>query len=313
MSRRNERTTIAVGPPEIVIVGADFAGLELAVELRAAGIHDFVVVEKADAADDPRRTIDKHRLREHLRLRAEVVTLDFDDADDRWNVGLADGKRWRPRVVMLATNSLTLQHEWRKDTAGFLGVATHGFPNMFSMLGPDSGGEHHSIAFLVKAQARYIRQCVELLRRTSSTRIEVRAAVQHEFHRRLRLPGARISYRRAMRKPDPGHYDLTVAADREPAHEYSGPAMLDAPGSLLPVTVTLSGHADPIDGRYHWYGRISTDDGAALPDPGRAEVLLTLPGHHPTAGRLQERDPWGNVRIVGIGAPPFPLESVPAH
>ncbi|MEV5832887.1 DUF4873 domain-containing protein [Nocardia sp. NPDC052112] len=110
-----------------------------------------------------------------------------------------------------------------------------------------------------------------------------------------------------MRRPDPGHYDPTVPADREPAHEYSGPALLDAPGLEVPVEVTLGGHPDPIDGRYHWYGRVTPRDGHELPDPRRAELLRTRLGGGPSAGRLQLRDPWGNFRIVGIGTPPYPL------
>ncbi|MEV6772129.1 DUF4873 domain-containing protein [Nocardia sp. NPDC051030] len=94
-------------------------------------------------------------------------------------------------------------------------------------------------------------------------------------------------------------------AEPEPAPEYSGPALLDAPGAELPVTVALSGYLDPIDGHFHWYGRISAPDGVELPDPGRGQVILTIPGRTPARGQLQERDPWGNLRIVGIGAPPF--------
>ncbi|MBL1073852.1 DUF4873 domain-containing protein [Nocardia sp. 2] len=84
--------------------------------------------------------------------------------------------------------------------------------------------------------------------------------------------------------------------------------MLDAPGAELLVTARLNGHLDPIDGQFHWYGRISATGANELPDPGRGQVFLTVPGGRPTAGVLQERDPWGDLRIAGVGAPPFPLE-----
>lgn len=584
--------------PEIIIIGAGFGGIGMAIELRRAGIDDFVLLEKAEEIggtwwentypgcgcdvmslmysysyepnrrwtrmfarqpeilDYLRRTVDKYDLRRHIRLRSEVVTLDFDDAADRWDVGLSDGRHFRPRMVVMAAgplhepaipdfpgrdtfggnsfhsaqwdhefditgkriavigtgasavqfvpkiaeqaaqvtvfqrtphwvvpkpdrrlsrwehrafrylpgaqrlyrwgiywgyeslipaflhpnlmrraetvarahvrnqvpdpelrrrltpdyrlgckrilvsnnyyptlqrpdvdlvtspiaeitehgittadgsarefdaivygtgfrisdrftgqhlvgaNGRTIQQTWRNGMEGFLGVAVHGFPNLFLIMGPNSGGGNQSIVFMIEAQARYIRQCVEQLRRTSTTRIEVRASTQHEFNRRLHAklagtvwnsggcnswyldehglnraawPGSSVSYWRTMRHLDPGHYDLTVAADREPAHEYSGPALLDAPGAEIAVTVTLSGHPDPIDGRYHWYGRVAPADGSELPDPGRGEVMLTLPGGEPTPGRLQERDPWGHLRIVGVGDPPFALEPAPAR
>ncbi|MEV6276941.1 DUF4873 domain-containing protein [Nocardia sp. NPDC051832] len=236
-----------------------------------------------------------------VRLLRAATRLEFDAAEDRWEVQAADGRCHRPRAVVLESisrptvlaNGRTLPEEWATTT--FLAVAAHGFPNLFLHPGTED-----------KRRTRYIRRCLEMLHRTSSTRIEVRAATQHEYLRRATLPGSAAWRRRALRRPDPHHFDLTVPADREPAHDYSGPATLDAPGALLPVQVTLCGHADPIDGRFHWYGRISaTDD---LPDPGRAEVLLTLPDGQPTPGRLQERDPWGNLRIVGTGTPPYPVD-----
>ncbi|MFI5775628.1 DUF4873 domain-containing protein [Nocardia sp. NPDC051570] len=247
-----------------------------------------------------------------------VTALEFDDAADRWTVRSARGE-FAPRIVVL-TPPADLA-EWTliglggrtiaqaRGTSALLGIALHGFPNLFFLTPPPLSDTAMPPAALA-ARIGYIRRCVDLLRRTSCTRIEARAATQHEFDRRLR---ADSRYRPAPRRPAQHHFDLTVAADREPAQEYSGPALLDAPGAELLVSVALSGHPDPIDGRYHWYGRIAGADGGELPDPGRGQVFLTLPGGHPAPGRLQERDPWGNLRIVGVGEPPFPLEPAPAH
>ncbi|WP_228538139.1 DUF4873 domain-containing protein [Nocardia sp. XZ_19_385] len=264
------------------------------------GDPDLVVIDSLGVAEE----LCTADLGDVLLLSA-VTRLEFDATDDRWEVHAADGRRYRPRAVVLESaarptvlaNGCTLPQDWSATT--FLSVAAHGFPNLFL---------HSASAAEAKRRTRYIRRCLELLYRTSSTRIEVRAATQHEYLRRATHPRAATWRRHALRRPDPHHYDLTVPADREPAHDYSGPATLDAPGILLPVHVTLSGHPDPIDGHYHWYGRISaTDD---LPDPGRAEVLLTVPDGQPTPARLQERDPWGNLRIVGTGTPPFQLDEV---
>ncbi|MFF0488282.1 DUF4873 domain-containing protein [Nocardia sp. NPDC004068] len=178
----------------------------------------------------------------------------------------------------------------------FLGIALHGFPNLFFTEPPGASDFRPPIT----ERAEAVRACAEMLRHTASTRIEARAACQHEYARLVR--GGR---HRPPRQARPHHFDLTVPADREAPHEYSGPALLDVPGGEIPVTVTLNGHADPIDGRYHWYGRV--DGNGDLPDPGRAQVFLTVPGGTPTEGRLQERDPWGQLRIVGVGEPPFPM------
>ncbi|MGX1806256.1 DUF4873 domain-containing protein [Nocardia sp. NPDC055321] len=116
---------------------------------------------------------------------------------------------------------------------------------------------------------------------------------------------------RADRFPRSGGADPVPELEAGP--EYSGPALLDTPAGDLPVTVALNGHLDPIDGKFHWYGRVSAPEHVDLPDPGRGQVFLMVPGGLPARAVLQERDPWGNLRIAGEGAPPFPLEPTPAH
>jgi len=212
----------------------------------------------------------------------------FDADTDRWRVHTASGDTYQPRVLVLAPGG---------SDAGraFLGVAIHGRPNLFFVESD--------------RQARYVVECLTLLDRTGCTRIEVRAGTQHEFHRRIAAVRSRsaVLERRALRAPKPGHFDLTVAADREPAEEYRGPAVLCVGHDDIAVIVTLGGHRDPIDGRYHWYGRLVAADATATPEPGRGEVTLTVPGGAATAARLEERDPWGNLRVTGAGEPPFPL------
>lgn len=92
--------------------------------------------------------------------------------------------------------------------------------------------------------------------------------------------------------------------------DYRGPAVLTVDGAVADVSVALSGHPEPIDGRYHWYGRITGSEAvSALRDGAgtRGAVTLAVPGGVPAAAKLGERDPWGNLRITGTGQPPYPL------
>jgi Domain of unknown function (DUF4873) len=83
---------------------------------------------------------------------------------------------------------------------------------------------------------------------------------------------------------------------------YEGPALVGD----LPVTVHLSGRWEPVDGRYHWGGRIEPlDEVARLVRVGRREVSLRI-GDRAADARLAEVDPWGGVRVTGIGAAPWP-------
>jgi hypothetical protein len=88
---------------------------------------------------------------------------------------------------------------------------------------------------------------------------------------------------------------------------FDGPATLvfDQSGSELAVTVRLRGLFQPIDGYYHWYGRVDpSPELTARLGAGKASVRLrTSYGEAP--GELSDPDPWGRYRIDGVSRPPF--------
>ena len=86
----------------------------------------------------------------------------------------------------------------------------------------------------------------------------------------------------------------------EPEELYDGPATVAG----TPVDVRLRGHFEPIDGRFHWWGRIGTDDRLDAEQSAGSTVTLTTP-HGEASGRLSDVDPWGRFRISGTGRPPF--------
>ncbi|HET9143452.1 DUF4873 domain-containing protein [Actinophytocola sp.] len=86
---------------------------------------------------------------------------------------------------------------------------------------------------------------------------------------------------------------------------YAGPATLIIGESELAVTVTLRGQFEPIDGFYHWYGRIdpSPELAALLGNRGGPAELRTPQGQ--AAGAVSDPDPWGRYRVSGVSRPPF--------
>ncbi|MFI7489953.1 DUF4873 domain-containing protein [Micromonospora echinaurantiaca] len=90
---------------------------------------------------------------------------------------------------------------------------------------------------------------------------------------------------------------------------YHGPARLAG----TPVRVHLSGRWEPVDGRYHWGGRVEPEPAVArLVRSGRRDVEVSIAGLTSPA-RLAEVDPWGGVRITGVGGPPWPAEAEREH
>jgi cation diffusion facilitator CzcD-associated flavoprotein CzcO len=86
---------------------------------------------------------------------------------------------------------------------------------------------------------------------------------------------------------------------------YEGTAVLEVDRSRFDVQVRLRGHFQPIDGRYHWYGRIDAHEGLdELLGSGKATgVLTTAEGAAPC--ELSEPDPSRRYRVTGISTPPF--------
>ena len=102
------------------------------------------------------------------------------------------------------------------------------------------------------------------------------------------------------------------AAETEPApgHDeegYAGPAELVTGEDTVAVNVTLRGMFQPIDGRYHWYGRVAQDDHLdAVASSGSGVTVRTPQGS--AEGKLSDRDPWGRFRVTGTGTPPFEVD-----
>ena len=190
--------------------------------------------------------------------------------------------------MLVGAAGLTIRDAWHDGMEPFCGVAVHGFPNYFFVTGPDTD-----------AQARYIVECLELMRRTGSRRIEVRGSSQRVFNERAQLEPAS--------PPAPASaFDLSSSAP-EGDDTYDGAATLEIAGARHPVRVRLAGHLDPIDGRYHWQGTVFCSPLRPLPDDTlkQARTATLTVGDCSAPARIVEQTPWGTHSVAGVGAPPY--------
>lgn len=84
---------------------------------------------------------------------------------------------------------------------------------------------------------------------------------------------------------------------------YTGSATLTVDGTPLTVEVTLRGNFEPVDGRYHWYGRVQPHPSLSV-GARKPEVALKTPFGE-AKGTLSDPDTWGRYRITGTSRPPF--------
>lgn len=86
---------------------------------------------------------------------------------------------------------------------------------------------------------------------------------------------------------------------------YSGHAFVQIESERYPATVVLAGHFEPLDGRYHWGGRIlPLREVAEAVRSGVRSATLHVEDRA-FAVHLAEVDPWSGVRIRASGTPPW--------
>lgn len=86
---------------------------------------------------------------------------------------------------------------------------------------------------------------------------------------------------------------------------YQGPATLVIGDVEFEVEVDLRGVFQPLDGRYHWYGRIAADPSLDRLLGGRKHVGELRTPEGSARGEIRDPDPWGRYRVLGTSRPPF--------
>lgn len=86
----------------------------------------------------------------------------------------------------------TLARDWSQGEEAYLGTLVKGFPNLFFIVGPNTGVGHTSMVYMIESQVALIRRLIgEVVGRGART-LEVKAEVQDRYNARLqkRLAGS---------------------------------------------------------------------------------------------------------------------------
>ncbi|HZV75493.1 MAG TPA: NAD(P)/FAD-dependent oxidoreductase [Conexibacter sp.] len=125
---------------------------------------------------------------------------------------------------------------WReRGMQGLRGTTVAGFPNLFMLVGPNTGLGHNSIVFMIESQIAYVLDALRALDARGATALDTRPSAQAAFNetlqRRMRgtvwtqggcaswyldahgrnttlWPGTSWSFRRATRRFDPAEHEL---------------------------------------------------------------------------------------------------------
>ena len=128
----------------------------------------------------------------------------------------------------------SLNESWHEGPRAYYGTSVSGFPNLFLLIGPNTGLGHNSMVYMVESQITYILDCLRMMDRRHLRTVEVRSEIQEAFNTELQQrmrdtvwtsgctswyldangrnttlwPGFTFEFRRRTRHFDPQHYDL---------------------------------------------------------------------------------------------------------
>ena len=236
------------------------------------------------AIDDP---VLRQRLTPHYRIGCKRILIsdDYYPALTRDNVDLvtepiarvtpggvvtADGVERAVDALVVATgfhtteqpiasritglHDRTLAEVWAESgMAGYKGTTVHGFPNLFQIVGPNTGLGHSSMVFVIESQVAYLIDALARMRRHGLAAVHPAESVQRRWNERLQRrlrrsvwstggcsswyldrhgrnttlwPRTTVSLRRMLARFDVAAY-LTIPARApapEPADTAAGPA-----------------------------------------------------------------------------------------
>ncbi len=79
----------------------------------------------------------------------------------------------------------SLEDVWQGSPRAHLGSTIAGFPNLFMLLGPNTGLGHNSMVYMIESQIAYVLDALRVMDRQSAATVEVRPEVEHEFNAAL--------------------------------------------------------------------------------------------------------------------------------
>ena len=82
----------------------------------------------------------------------------------------------------------SLREKWEKEgTRTYLGLHSHGFPNLFIVTGPQGGGGSFNFTNAIEAHGEYVLWMLKTLRERGLTTVDVRKEPEEEYAEHCRL------------------------------------------------------------------------------------------------------------------------------
>jgi cation diffusion facilitator CzcD-associated flavoprotein CzcO len=118
-------------------------------------------------------------VREHSIVMADGSEREVDTIIFSTGFHVADmpvGKQVRGR------DGRTLDEVWKGSPRAHLGATVPGFPNMFMLLGPNTGLGHNSMVYMIESQIQYVLDALRTMERAEADTVEVRREAVESYN-----------------------------------------------------------------------------------------------------------------------------------
>jgi cation diffusion facilitator CzcD-associated flavoprotein CzcO len=82
-------------------------------------------------------------------------------------------------------NGVDLNETWRDGAEAYLGTTVAGFPNMFLVVGPNTGLGHSSMILMIEAQVQYIMEAIKAMKNNNWKYVDLKPEAQKQFNTQL--------------------------------------------------------------------------------------------------------------------------------
>jgi cation diffusion facilitator CzcD-associated flavoprotein CzcO len=90
-------------------------------------------------------------------------------------------KAYLSSIDVYGTGGRRLHDEWRDGAKAYLGTVVAGYPNFFTLYGPNTNGVN-SILFIHESQTTFVRQMLEVMGGQDARTTEVKGAAQQSYN-----------------------------------------------------------------------------------------------------------------------------------
>lgn len=90
-----------------------------------------------------------------------------------------------PRGMIFGRGGQDLLAAWQDGAEAYKGTTVAGFPNLFLLMGPNTGLGHSSMVYMIESQVQYVLDAVKKMDRKGWATVEVKAGSQSQYNASL--------------------------------------------------------------------------------------------------------------------------------